>query len=291
MQTGAGLDIPFEEQRNEPSTRMCGAAALCMVYRSLGISCTQSEVWERISRRGYRGQSTARTHLLCKDAVERGLAGAIVQVGEPWRALECCTTASVRVILNHRITADQPSGHFSVLVGVENDHVVLHDPKFGPSQRLKRDDFLALWKPRGFSPEIIGNILVAIAAPGPEVAACAVCGQEIPPSFRCLGCQETFPLRPVAALGCVEVGCSGCLWKKLFCPHCDRDVLSLTGPSAGTSSLGMFDLSSLFPRKVEKAGDSTPKEPSKPSLEESPSPASDTDVELNSTVTNHEKPK
>ncbi len=37
-------DIPFERQSDPTSSRMCGAAALCMVYRSFGINGSQAEL-------------------------------------------------------------------------------------------------------------------------------------------------------------------------------------------------------------------------------------------------------
>ena len=44
----AGM-IPYEQQHEQ---RSCGAAALCMVYRSLGLPANQSEIWQRVARPG-----------------------------------------------------------------------------------------------------------------------------------------------------------------------------------------------------------------------------------------------
>src|SRR5262249_52843482 len=103
-------EIPYEPQRKVPDARMCGAAALCMVYRSFGIPCEQIEVWEQVAR-GPRGRRAARTHVLCQDAGRRGLSGLILQAADPWAALQRCAAHGLRVILNHRLSLAKPDGH------------------------------------------------------------------------------------------------------------------------------------------------------------------------------------
>ena len=41
--------IPYERQEDVDGNRMCGAAALCMVYRSFGVACTQADVWHAVA--------------------------------------------------------------------------------------------------------------------------------------------------------------------------------------------------------------------------------------------------
>src|SRR5437868_12294264 len=92
-------DIPFESQRTAPDPRMCGAAALCMVYRSFGLPADQGEVWKQVacSRQGRR---LARTQPLCKDALRRGLSALILEARDPWAALRNCAAHAVQVVLN-----------------------------------------------------------------------------------------------------------------------------------------------------------------------------------------------
>lgn len=43
------MKIRYQKQLDTVENRMCGAAALCMVYDSFGIKTTQLEIWPRIS--------------------------------------------------------------------------------------------------------------------------------------------------------------------------------------------------------------------------------------------------
>ena len=53
---------------------MCGAAALSMVYRALGIETTQEMIWEQIAREDGRRGRAARTYLLAQNALRHGLS-------------------------------------------------------------------------------------------------------------------------------------------------------------------------------------------------------------------------
>ncbi|MEI4861631.1 hypothetical protein Q8G41_29010, partial [Klebsiella pneumoniae] len=75
----AQLEVPYERQVNTLSPRMCGAAALCMVYRSFGVVCSQEEVWPALVAPSATGVPCARTYLLCADALRRGLAAVTLQ--------------------------------------------------------------------------------------------------------------------------------------------------------------------------------------------------------------------
>src|SRR5438445_299852 len=94
-------DIPYEEQADR---RACGAASLCMVYRSFGLACSQPEVWARVARPGPREIPRSNTHQLCADALGLGLAALTLRARDPWRVLELCVRNSVRAILNYRPT-------------------------------------------------------------------------------------------------------------------------------------------------------------------------------------------
>src|SRR5262245_1292712 len=109
----AELPIPFEKQA---ANDRCGAAALCMVYRSFGGECSQAGVWEKVSR-GRR----IRTQLLAADAIERGYFALILKAAQPWQLLQRCRAHGIHPILNHRIDASNSSGHYSVVVEVGED--------------------------------------------------------------------------------------------------------------------------------------------------------------------------
>ncbi len=41
--------------------------------------------------------------------------------------------SGTRVVLNHRLDAASALGHYTVLVKLDREGVVLHDPHFGPA--------------------------------------------------------------------------------------------------------------------------------------------------------------
>ena len=226
---------------------MCGAAALSMAYRSLDLVCSQEEAWGEIARRDRHGRLATRTHLLARDAIRRGLAAVVVQVTDPWPVLVRAVAAEARVILNHRLKAESSSGHYSILVDVDDEHVTLHDPRFGPLHRIERSEFLDLWL-SGFkkgsgavagtdrrvlrttvpdpflNPEIVGNVLVAIETRSELPRDCTECGTEVPQTATCPHCGATIWLRPVAVLGCTRADCGNRVWRRVFCPECDRGL-------------------------------------------------------------------
>lgn len=211
-------DIPYERQ-SEP--RGCGAAALCMVYRSLGLTCSQADVWRRISRPGPWEAPRTNTRLLAADALDCGLHAVILQAREPWALLAACQAHGIRVILNHRASRQSAAGHYSVLVRLDEHEVVVHDPAGRPEHGRGRAEFLELWRPSLFPSEVTGFVLVAITAAPPGPLPCEQCGQPLPAERDCPCCKALVRLHPGQALGCTAADCPARTWQHLFCPHCD----------------------------------------------------------------------
>jgi hypothetical protein len=220
---GAG-EIPFEPQQ---ATGTCGAAALCMVYRSFGLACTQSEIWERIARPGLCHALRTNTRQLAADALGRGLAALILKAKDPWRALELSVSRGIRVILNQRSTASSQTGHYSLLVGLDDKNVVLHDPYSGPFRQLTRHEFLALWRSTFGPSEVTGQVLVAFDNMQASGLTCALCGCKARESVACFNCKHTLALHPGAILGCESASCPSRTWACLFCPQCDAAMFDL----------------------------------------------------------------
>jgi len=204
-----------------------------MVYRSFGINCSQGEVAARVAKPGPSGFVGARTFLVAQDALARGLGAIVFRATDPLRALRAGSTSSVRLILNHRPRQESPAGHFTVLVRVENDHVVVHDPQIGPNRRIRHGELLELWGPLGASSEITGKVLLAFTKERQTPAPCPKCGSTIPDTITCPGCRKLIPLHPAAVLGCINASCAARNWEILFCPYCD---MGLVNPSAQGSS-------------------------------------------------------
>ena len=233
-----GQVIPFIKQFGNPGERTCGAACLSMVYGSLGLSVPQEEIWPRISRPNPFGSMASTTHLMARDAIERGFQALVIQAKHPLRALQVCHDRGIRVILNHRLTADSPVGHFSVLAGIEQSDVLLHDPMAGPLRRLNFSELLDLWRAGMPISETIGNVLIGIG-PKDEAPArepCPICKLTVPAEVKCPKCGKPVTLQPAAVLGCVAESCGSRMWSYLCCPECDCTWAfhgKADGPAAG----------------------------------------------------------
>lgn len=215
------LRIPYQRQRIIEGSRTCGAAALAMVYRSLGLDCRQREVWDRVAEHVRPHIRACRTHRLALDALEHGLSAIVLQAAAPIGLLQRLTRRRTRVVLNHRLDADSNLGHFTVLIQVDSDKVVIHDPHFGPNREVLVGDLERLWAPRQGDCEIVGGVLVAIARKANQPVRCSECGLSIPAAVACERCERPIALAPAEALGCLDRRCSARRWARLFCPVCD----------------------------------------------------------------------
>ena len=221
QQPGTAYNIPYESQSQTENNRMCGAACLSMVYRSLGKEVPQSEIWEKIAKVNRFGSLASTTHLMVADALSRGFDAVAIRARHPLFTLRLCRDAGIRVILNHRFHPDvAAAGHYSVLVDISEREVTLHDPYFGPSRRLSDEKLLRLWEP-GPSSEITGQTLIAIAPRQPEAAACEICQTPIPAAIICPQCRKPVPLRPATSIGCLGEACVVRRWMNVCCPACD----------------------------------------------------------------------
>jgi predicted double-glycine peptidase len=224
VRSQAASEIPFEPQRQTDGQRMCGAAALAMTLRALGVPCTQEELWSEIACLDGEGHWAARTFHLASAALRRAMPALVIQVRDGWKNLERLATDVPGLILNHRLEASSPQGHYSVLVDIDQEAALLHDPILGPRRLVSRVQLETLWQPirkTAEENEIAGNVLVGI---GPRVAhsgRCRQCDFPFPAHITCGNCGQHFPLQPSTVLGCMRSGCGECRWQRLFCPFCD----------------------------------------------------------------------
>ena len=244
-------DFPYEAQQGE---WMCGAAALCMVYRSLGQDARQREVWQSISSKNRSGVLIGRARLMCQDAWSRGLSAVLLQAKDLWLALSDCLANDVRVILRHRFDLKSSAWHFSLVVGIDCDRALLHDPRVGPLRPMNRTEIQALaWPRQDFrhglwsTDQELGNIIVAFRHAEEETNCCPSCGQQIPEAIGCPRCDCRIPLRPAAALGCADDGnglglpfglCPTRRWQAVLCPFCATRLTYVTGLATSPSTEG-----------------------------------------------------
>jgi peptidase C39-like protein len=130
------LAVPYLSQ----TEALCGGAATAMVFRFWGDRHAGVQQFEPLVDR--RSGGIADTVLI--DTIRR--AG--------WNAARI--DASVPTIREHieaghpliLLIEDRPSRyHYVVAVGIDDTHVFLHDPTWGPSRRLEISRFLRVWEP------------------------------------------------------------------------------------------------------------------------------------------------
>jgi hypothetical protein len=224
MADGREVTLAYEQQQSADRQRMCGAAALSMIYRSLGTPVAQAELWGNIARPDAGGNYCAHSFLLAADALQRGYAAMTLAIRDPWRALQRGMAYGLRMIVNYRMRLSSRTGHFAVVVRVDELSIALHDPQLGPERRITQAEFLKLWRPGPGKSEVSGNVLIAIAAAPGERAACSLCGALIPEEIRCSACGAAVPLQPAALLGCTGRECSQRVWEHVFCCWCDASL-------------------------------------------------------------------
>ena len=218
--------IPFEPQRTIDGSRTCGAAALTMVYRSLGLPCEQLVVWQRVAEEIRTGVKATRTHRLALDACNQGLPAVTLQAEQPDQLLARLLQTGSRVILNHRLDPQSQLGHYSVLLRFDGHKIEIHDPHHGPNRVLPWPEFAELWKPSAEASEIIGHVLVAIGVPPRHSEEHSQCGHELPSHWTCPRCDRPIPTSPADVVRYAANGGGVPLWKRLFCPHCDWAIRS-----------------------------------------------------------------
>ena len=191
--------IPYERQIDPASNRMCGAAAMCMVYRSFGISCSQAELAAKLTLPAPYANAGARTYLLAQDALTRGLSAIVLRAQDPLKTLRICRSRALRAILNHRPRPESSHGHFTVLVDFEGDDVIVHDPLAGPNTHIRETEVLRLWQPTGDG-SVTGNVLIVLGRDQQFAAPVSpMWRHSIPESITCPGCSEQISLRPASS--------------------------------------------------------------------------------------------
>lgn len=207
--------FPYEQQYGE---RTCGAACLVMIYRSFDMNVSQDDVWEQINSPDKFGEKFCKTFKMVRDVQERGFAAAALQAIDPIRALGVCRANGARVILNHQSFKNAELGHYTVMMGLDNHWVLLHDPDGKPARPVQHSDLVEKWKARG---EITGNVMIVCSLPVDDAFVCTVCGIQLRNQLNCKNCSKLLGSLPMHALGCLNHNCDSSLWTFLFCPQCD----------------------------------------------------------------------
>ncbi|MGE3508367.1 MAG: C39 family peptidase [Vicinamibacterales bacterium] len=169
------LDVPFLPQ----SEALCGGAAAAMVFRYWGDRHADVQQFASLVDRARGGIEAAR---LIEAIRDRGWT--VERVGGTLRDLESHLARREPPIL---LLQDRPARrrrpatyHFVVVVGVDGEHVVVHDPTWGPARRIPAEALSAAWeraakwaiavRPTGVVPATSG--IPAVVPPTGAASAC-----------------------------------------------------------------------------------------------------------------------
>ena len=136
---------PFQETLN---ASMCGPASLKIVLRYYGVEATEKELAKlagNSSNLGADDKGLVRTARYFGFKVK-------IKNNSNFKDIEKWLDKKVPVIVNwftggrkDYSDSDIADGHYSVVAGLDDKFIYLHDPEIGKIRKLKRDDFRRVW--------------------------------------------------------------------------------------------------------------------------------------------------
>jgi len=136
---------PFQET---PNAGMCGPASLKIVLKYYGVEASERELAELSGCSSDLGTD------------DRGIAKAAKHFGFKVKIKNKGTFKDIEKYLNEGIPAivnwfsrgrsdysDScvPDGHYSVVCGLDDKNIYLHDPEIGKIRKLDKRDFMTVW--------------------------------------------------------------------------------------------------------------------------------------------------
>jgi ABC-type bacteriocin/lantibiotic exporter with double-glycine peptidase domain len=166
------LQVPYRQQISEAS---CGVAAFEMVYRHFRPSklskFSQKKIFERLKEPvPGGGAQRVSTDSLVTEALKRRLSAGWGRVNpSPERLIEqvrfFTESEKIPLIACQQWHANPNLGHFRVIVGIDENEVIFHDPEpehGGKAQHLAIPQFIEAWRltPGG---NVTGGVAIWIA--------------------------------------------------------------------------------------------------------------------------------
>jgi hypothetical protein len=153
----ASLDVPYLSQ----TEALCGGAAAAMVFRYWGDRHADVQQFASLVDRKAGGIADD----VLVDAVRQRRWQTSRFIGSIEAIREHLLKGQPLILL----LEDRPGRyHYVVAVGADADHVIVHDPVWGPSRRWSEGDLVRAWKPSNF-----WTLLVLPPQPSPDLAASA----------------------------------------------------------------------------------------------------------------------
>jgi ABC-type bacteriocin/lantibiotic exporter with double-glycine peptidase domain len=156
---------PFQETLN---ASMCGPASLKIVLNYYEIEKSEKELAKLCRHNKNLGVDDKKI----KKAAEKLGFKVKIKNNSSFKDIERWLDKDVPVIVNWFTKGRQDysesevaDGHYSVVIGLDNNSIYLQDPEIGKIRKLSRDDFMSVWfdfegecvKPKEL---VIGQIIV-----------------------------------------------------------------------------------------------------------------------------------
>jgi len=136
---------PFQETLHQ---NMCGPAALKMVFDYYGIEKSEAEIAKMCNAIEGLGADDKRI----KQAAESLEFKVEIKNNSTFEDIKFWLNKKVPVIINWftRGRADYndsevADGHYSPVVGLDDEYIYLQDPEIGKLRKINRDDFMKVW--------------------------------------------------------------------------------------------------------------------------------------------------
>jgi hypothetical protein len=215
------MKIYFESQ--PLGSRICGASCAVMILRSFGKMANRQKIWAALRQPSPVGGENIPTSTLTKFLCGKGLPATTVRAKNPEKLIEKCVTHELPAILCCRQSPTSDLGHFVVLVGAEQENIVVHDPELGPNHKISRKIISELFEPIGEPSELTSRVLIIIGKAPTEESQCDECGtSKHLLSTQCPTCSNIVLLPPASVTGCIKPSCQKSLLESIICSHCDR---------------------------------------------------------------------
>ena len=140
--------LPVKQFQETLHGGYCGPASLKMVLDYYGIDKSEEEVALICNRDSDLGTDD----VSIKNAAESYGLNVEIENNSSFDNISKWLAKEVPVIVNWftrgRIDygdEEVPDGHYSVVVGLDGEHIYFQDPEIGRLRKLSRDDFLRVW--------------------------------------------------------------------------------------------------------------------------------------------------
>jgi len=225
------LKVPFKKQNQ---TNTCGAACLEMVLRYFGVNETEEEIFKEISIISPEsGRLYTRTAHLVHFAIVKDFV-AIHSCLKDITDLDKLLRLKLPIIVLQRHSVNNESlAHFKVVIGLEGNSYIVHDPEIGAKQLISKEVFEKLGKKQPNGENTQDNLFILISPKKVDYKKfsfdplqfrkcqnkdCPDPLQKNEPNFKCFTCQKEF-INKIEGIpfGCPNQKCDKKYWLNYTC--------------------------------------------------------------------------